>query len=77
MAIKMPVTAEKYTNKEKSLFALSLFPSPIVFDTNALPPVPNIKPIAPKIIRKGIIKFTAAKDVLPTKFDTKYPSTTP
>lgn len=52
-------------------------PSPTVFAISAPPPVPNIKPIHPNIIRKGIIKLTAVNAVLPTKFDTKNPSTTP
>jgi len=39
--------------------------------------VPNINPTEPKIIKKGIIKLTAVKDVFPTKLDTKKPSTTP
>ena len=49
----------------------------ISFATMALPPVPNINPTAASSIRKGIIKFTAAKGVLPAKLDTKNPSTTP
>ena len=49
----------------------------MILAINALPPVPNINPITPVIIRNGMIKFTAANDVFPTKFDTKNPSTTP
>ena len=52
-------------------------PSPIVFDTNALPPVPIINPIVPNIISAGIIRLTAAKLSEPTTFDTNIPSTTP
>ena len=50
--------------------------SPIVFATMALPPVPNINPIAPSIIRNGMMKLTAVNCDFPTKFDTKKPSTT-
>ena len=52
-------------------------PSPIVFDTNALPPVPHINPTAPNIISAGIIRFIAANASLPTQFDTNIPSTIP
>ena len=64
-------------NSENSLWALSLSPAPMVMAMRALPPVPNMKPTVPRIIRKGMMKFTAAKGVFPTKFDTKKPSTTP
>ncbi len=57
--------------------ARRLSPSPMVLATSALPPVPNMKPMPPKIMMKGITRFTAAKDVLPTKLDTNSPSTTP
>ena len=69
--------ADTYTSMEKIRFAFSLSPVPMVMAIRALPPVPNINPTAPRIIRKGMIKFTAAKGVFPTKFDTKKPSTTP
>ena len=65
-----------YTIRENSLFARSILPCPIVTAIRAPPPVPNINPKEPRIIRKGIIKFTAVKGVFPTKFDTKNPSTT-
>ncbi len=76
-AMTMPLIMDTYTNRENSRFALSLSPAPIVMAMMALPPVPNINPTAPNIIRNGMIKFTAAKGVFPTKFDTKNPSTTP
>lgn len=46
--IKIPKAIETYTIKEKILFGLSLSPSPIVLEINALPPSPNIKPIETK-----------------------------
>ena len=42
-------------------------PSPRVFAIRAPPPVPNIKPAQPRIIRSGMMKFTAAKGVLDRK----------
>ena len=72
-----PQAADTYTNRENSLFAFSESPSPIVLAISALPPVPNMNPMEPRIIRNGIIKLTAAKGVFPTKFETKKPSTTP
>ncbi len=65
----------QYINKEKNCCALSDLPSPILFETRALPPVPNIKPIEDTIIIKGIIRLTEAKGVFPTKLETKNPST--
>ena len=62
---------------EKYSFAFCLSPSPIVFETKALPPVPIINPIEPKIIKAGMIKLTPANASVPTQFDTKIPSTTP
>ena len=41
------------------------------------PPLPNIKPIEPRIIMYGYMKLTAVKATSPTKFETKKPSTTP
>ncbi len=76
-AITAPQAMDTYTNRENSRFAFSLSPAPMVMAMMALPPVPNIKPTAPRIIKNGMIKFTAAKGVFPTKFDTKKPSTTP
>ena len=61
----------------KQRFALSFSPSPRYFAVSALPPVPIIKPTPPRIIRKGITRFTAAKGSFPTKFEIKKPSTTP
>ena len=42
----------------------------------ALPPVPNRKPTQPRIIRYGMMKFTAVNAALPAKFETKKPSVT-
>ena len=67
--------AEK-TSMEKYLFAKSALPSPNVLATTAVPPVPIMKPKAPKIIKIGIIKLMAAKGILPTKLETNKPSTT-
>ena len=61
----------------KYWLARRLSPSPMVLATSALPPVPNMKPIPPNTMMKGITRFTAAKGVLPTKLDTNSPSTTP
>ena len=72
-----PIIINKYINIEKYLLAFSLSPSPIVLETSAHPPVPNINPTVPKIISAGIIKFTAANPSEPTMFDTNIPSTTP
>lgn len=52
---KIPHPIVIYTNKEKNLFASSLFFSPKSFEMIADPPEPNIKPNAPKIIKKGKI----------------------
>ena len=71
------IAVEKYTNSEKYLLAFSLSPSPIVLATRALPPVPNMNPIAPRIIRYGMMKLTAANGPLPAKLEMKKPSTTP
>ena len=59
----------------KYSLARSLSPSPMVFDTTALPPVPAIKPIDATAIRTGKVRLMAAKGVVPTKFETKNPST--
>ena len=56
--------------------AFSGFPSPRVFATMALPPVPIINPKAVSPIIKGIIRLIEAKAVFPTKLETKSPSTT-
>ena len=60
-----PQAAETVTISVKISFAFLSSPSPMVFAISAPPPVPNIKPIQPNIISTGIIKFTAAKGVLP------------
>ena len=52
-------------------------PSPKVFATSAVPPVPNIMPAVERIIKNGMMRLTAAKGVLPAKLETKNPSTTP
>ena len=78
---KAPRTTPKatvtYTKRENNRRARSLSPSPMVRAIRALPPAPNINPTVPSIISTGMIKFTAAKGGLPTKLDTKKPSTTP
>ena len=48
----------------------------MVLDTSALPPVPNMKPTELRSISTGMVKLTAANGTLPTKLDTKNPSTT-
>ena len=67
----------RYIIIENPRRACSSFFSPRHFATSALPPVPIMNPTPPSIIRNGITRFTEANAVLPTKFDTKYPSTTP
>ena len=57
--------------------ASSGFPSPSVRATMALPPVPSMKPTEPTSIGTGMMRLTAAKAVLPTKFETHRPSTMP
>ena len=61
---------------ENSRSACFLSPSPSVMPTRALPPVPNSKPTQPRIIRYGMMKFTAVNAALPAKFETKKPSVT-
>ena len=68
---------QRYISIEKYSLAFSFLPSPSVFDTMALPPVPIINPTEPSIITTGIIRLTAANASLPTKLDTNTPSTTP
>ena len=72
---------KKFHKKEELVQAIEdymfLLSCPKSIATNALPPVPIINPKAPSIIGNGMIKFTAANSVFPTKFDTKNPSTTP
>ena len=72
-----PDTMQRYISIEKYSLAFSFLPSPSVFDTMALPPVPIINPTEPSIITTGIIRLTAANASLPTKLDTNTPSTTP
>ena len=62
-ATTKPVMKVENTTREKIFCAFSLFPSPIVLAIRALPPVPNIKPIAPTIIKNGMIKLMAANGV--------------
>ena len=73
----IPSSKVNSTSMEKVRWASSFLPSPSSLDTSAVPPVPIIKPMPPRIITKGITRFTAAKGVLPTKLDTNRPSTTP
>ena len=56
--------------------AFTGLPSPSVLATSAEPPVPSMNPTAPSTISRGIIRLMAANGVLPTKLDTKMPSTT-
>ena len=72
-----PSTAAQTVSIVKMPFAFSGSFSPSFFAISALPPVPNMKPGQPRIIRTGMMKLTAAKGVLPAKFETKKPSTTP
>ena len=67
---------ETYTSMEKIWFASICFFSPSRIATSALPPVPNRKPTQPRIIRYGMMKFTAVNAALPAKFETKKPSVT-
>ena len=62
---------------EKVWFARLRSPSPRIFDTSAVPPVPIIKPIPPSTMINGMIRLIAANGVLPAKLETKSPSTTP
>ena len=71
-----PPTARIATSIEKMPFASFVFPSPRVLAMRALPPVPNRKPTQPRIIRYGMMKFTAVNAALPAKFETKKPSVT-
>lgn len=72
-----PNSSVNSTSMEKVRWASSCLPSPSSLDTRAVPPVPIMKPMPPRIITKGMTKFTAAKGVLPTKLETNRPSTTP
>ena len=70
-----PPTASTTTSMEKIPFASSFLPSPSVLAMSALPPVPIIKPKAASAMMTGKMRFSAAKGFLPTKFETKKPST--
>lgn len=72
-----PSISVKYIIMENSFSARSPSPSPSVLATSAVPPVPTMKPIPPSTITNGMIRFTAANAVFPTKLETKNPSTTP
>ena len=73
----IPAARVSWIIMEKYRLAFSRSPSPMVFATSALPPVPIIKPNPPRIIMNGITRLMAAKGTLPTKLDTNSPSTTP
>ena len=73
----IPHIAENATINENMWLAFSFFPSPSHIAISAPPPVPNINPTQPRIISTGIIRLTAANEVLPTKLETNKPSTTP
>lgn len=62
----MPPISVRYTSMEKYSFACSFLPSPNVFATIALPPVPIMKPKAEIAMRNGMIRLTAANAVFPT-----------
>ena len=71
----MPRMMVAYTSMEKYSLALSFFPSPNVFATMALPPVPIMNPKDASPITIGSIRLIEARAVLPAKLDTKNPST--
>ena len=56
-----PSSRVNSTIMEKVLWASSLLPSPSSLDTRAVPPVPIIKPMPPRIMMKGMTKLMAAK----------------
>ena len=70
-----PPAASTMTSMEKISFASTGLPSPSVLAMSALPPVPIIKPKAASAMMTGKMRFSAAKGFLPTKFETKKPST--
>ena len=70
-----PPAASTMTSMEKILFAFLGLPSPSVLAMSALPPVPIIKPTAASAMMTGKMRFSAANEFLPTKFETKKPST--
>ena len=61
-----PTTMTKPIIIVKMRLALSLWPQPISLATSALPPVPIMKPMPPSTMMNGMMKFSAANDVLPT-----------
>ena len=63
---RIPQITVNSTIMEKYRLASSCFPSPSVMDVSALPPVPNMNPIPPTIIRKGITRLMDAKGIFPT-----------
>ena len=78
MTVKtMPATRAAIRNRLKNSSAFLLSPSPSVMPTMAEPPVPSMKPMVPISIGSGMMRLTAAKAVLPTKFETHRPSTMP
>ena len=72
-----PKRTVKRMQREKVRFALSWSPCPRIFVTRAVPPVPIMNPIPPRIIMNGMMRLMAAKGVLPIKLETNSPSTTP
>ncbi len=56
-------------------FASASFFFPRSVATYALPPVANMKPMAPKMLNAGIVMFNAARASEPTQLETKSPST--
>ena len=74
MVSMIPMMNSVFTIMEKVRQARSLSPWPRIMATRALPPVPNMRPIAPVIIMAGQIRLRAAKGVVPVKFDTNRPS---
>ena len=62
---------------ENVRLARSPSPCPMILETNAVPPVPIMKPMPPSTIMKGMTRLIAAKDSFPAKLDTNRPSTTP
>ena len=65
-AITTAIPAETQTFIEKIRLASPFSPSPIFMATSAAPPVPNMKPMQPRIISSGIMKLTAVNGVFPT-----------
>lgn len=72
-----PSSRVNSTIMEKVCCASSSLPSPSSLETRAVPPVPIMKPMPPRIMTKGMTRLMAAKGVLPTKLETNRPSTTP